>query len=276
MPFFTTRMNGKQKAALFGLIAVLILVFSIVRPEKSITKILETLKTNSSSEWPSINGGWGTGGGGGTGEPRSTTFIYELSDTSKTQGITPYGEVIYDAKLVRVYGDGRRETVIESLRNRFGNIINQPNQALVKYYFPPGSDALYFNFKNYYLSGTSNRYHIYRYDVSTDNMKDLYSNRHLGSFVSPSPYDWKLSLGVDDESIRTYKRLYLVNIESDSAMLLFELRGEETLATSPLTAESRPPADLFWIDQHTIEYGVYKPVNGGSQMQLVEKRRISI
>ena len=61
-------------------------------------------------------------------------------------------------------------------------------------------------------------------------------------------------------------------------MRLVELPGNETFASAPITSgqsAGMPQADLFWIDDHTVEYGVYKPTADGTQMQFVEKRRIA-
>lgn len=269
-------MDTKQTLALIVLIFLLILILRVAGSASSPSEWIKKIGIGNIYEWNSMpikDTEWGNTNT--TETPRSTTYSYQLVDTTNSSGLDPYGKVFYNAKLIKVFGDGRTETVVGNFRNRFSNILIEPNQMLIQYYFPPNSDILYFSFRTYYTTGTDNRYHIYRYNVNTDEMKDLFSNRYLTSYVVPSPYDQLLLMAIDDDTILTYKRLYLVNLSNDNTRLLVELHGDETFATSPPDSSGRrPSADVVWIGKNDVGYGVYRYVNGANVFR--ERRQLPI
>lgn len=269
-------MDTKQTFSIIAFILALIIIFAVLRPEKYISGIIKSISIEGNSSWPTVD--WGTSSSTGNTQniPFSSVYAYQLSDTS-TSGNDPFSQRVYNAKLARVFGDGRTETVIENLRNKFPNILNGTNQELVPYYFPQNSDILYFTFNNSYITSSMNRYHIYKYDVKNDNMKDLLSNRYLTNFVIPSPFDPRLMLAVDDDTVRAFQRLYFVNLEADNARMLVELTGNETLSSSVTGYGANVSADLFWINNHTVQYSVYKkPSNTSGTPQFLERRQLPI
>lgn len=265
-------MEAGRIIALIVLILIIIAAVNLIRPASSLPDLISKFGFQAIGTWQ--NPGTGQNGTGGVSGPNdiSQSYAYQLVDTTSNSS-TPYGQVFYNAKLVRVYGNGRTEDVVPNIRNRFSNILSQPNQTLTTYYFPPNSDILYFSFKNYYVTGTDSRYHIYRYNVKTDEMKDLFVNRYLTSFVAQSPYNQLIMLSVDDDTMRTYQRLYLVNLENDNARMLTQLGSNETLASSQVLSGQNPSADIFWITPNQIGYNVYQHVNQNGTDSIVFKER---
>lgn len=245
-------------------IIVLIIVFvgivMVVRPSKPLSDLVNSFKLSDYS----INLPPSTlnvdGYSSGTTDV-SGPYAYQLSDTSTNPGMDAYGKIYNNSKLLRVYSDGRRETVIENMRNKFPGILLEANHMLTTYAFPRNSDILYFNFRDYYTKGVNNRYHIYRYDVNSDTMRDLLVNRYLTSYVIPSPYNPLVMLAVDDDLMLTFQRLYLINLETDSARLLLQLGGDETLASSAETFGKLLGPNVNWVDQSTIQYSIYRNSN---------------
>lgn len=264
-------MENKQIGVLLLFLLFVILLLNVFKPAGSFGEWLKSFgfsldinKTSSSAPLDNNN----------SVAVDSSSYQYQLVDTSSSQ-INAYSQIYYNAKLRKVYGDGRTEDIIESFRNRFSDILSEPNQKLTQYYFPPKSDTLYFRFENEYLSGVSNKYHIYRYNVLLDEMRDLYSNRYLTSYVVPSPYDQRIMLAVDDDTIATYQRLSVVNLEADSARVLITLNANETLASS-VDAQGRPKtADIVWLSPNQIGYSVYRHEtnsSGTNVLRFIERR----
>ncbi len=258
--------------ALIVLILIIVAAVNLIRPASSLPDLISKFGFQAIGTWQypgtGQSGDSSTSGQNGI----SATYAYQLVDTTSNSR-APYGQVFYNAKLVRVYGSGKTEDVIPNIRNRFSNILSQPNQMLTTYYFPPNSDILYFSFRNYYVTGTASQYHIYRYNVKTDEMKDLFVNRYLTSFAVQSPYSQLMLLSVDDDTMRTYQRLYLVNLENDSARMLAQLGSNETLASTLTPSGQNPSADIFWVAPNQIGYNVYQRVNQNGTDSIVFKER---
>lgn len=266
------RMNLLRIIGLVILVLVIITAVKYIHTSFTLPNLIDKAGTKSVGTWNQNI--WNPNAPKQTPTTNATSYIYQIVDTTENSRM-PYGQVFYNAKLVRVYNDGRTEDVISVMRNRFSNILTESNQMLVQYYFPPNSDILYFSFKNYYLTGADNRYHIYRYNVKTDEMKDLFSNRYLTSYVAKSPYNPLIVLSVDDDTMRTYQKLYLVNLENDSARMLVQLGGDETLANTVAVTGHNPSADVYWITPNQVGYGVYQRV-GTDKIIFKERRQLPI
>ena len=260
--------------ALIILGIVLLLVFQAVKPGGPLYEWMKQISIGN-LQLNKVPTGYQPVGGGTVNTPTSTAYTYQLVDTTTRSGMDAYGKIYYNARLIRVYGDGRTEIVVDNFKNRFSDILLEPNHMLTEYYFPPSSDVLYFSFKGYYASGVGNRYYIYRYNTKTDEMRNLFSNKYLTSYALPSPFNRLFLLAVDDDTMSTYQRLYLVNLETDTGRILVQLGSNETLATSLLDFSGvKPPANLSWISANQIGYGVYR-YQGGINV-LKERRELSI
>lgn len=253
----------KQVLGILVLIIIFVAIVMAIRPGRPLSELINSFKVaDYTFQLPKTTGGVGIVNNYTSDTPTgSGPYAYQLSDTSTNPGMDPYGKIYNNARLSRVYGDGRRDTIIENFRIKFPNILIGPNQMLAEYYFPRNSDVLYFNFKDYYTEGVDNRYHIYKYDARTDTMRDLFSNRYLTSYVAPSPYNPLMVLAIDDDTTLTFQRLYLVNLETDSARLLLQLSGNETLASQVEQYGKLYDPRINWVDANTIQFSVYRNSN---------------
>lgn len=265
----------KQTFSIIAFLLAVIIIFVLIKPEKYLSGLIKSISSQGTSAWPTVD--WGISPVVRN-EPIYSNYAYQLLDTtSNISGINPFGRRIYDAKLVRVFGDGQRETIIESLRNKFPNILNDTNQELIQYYFPQNSDTLYFVFNGSYIKTSMNKYHIYRYNVRSDEMRDLFVNRYLTSFVSPSPYEPRLMLAIDDNTTHSFQRLYLIDLETDNARMLVDLRGSETMASVVTGYGENTSANLYWMSGRTVRYGVYTKSGSISETpKFLEYRQFSI
>lgn len=253
----------KQVLGILVLIIIFVAIVMAIRPGRPLSDLVNSFKVaDYTFKLPQT-----TYGVNGVNNYTSDTptgsgpYAYQLSDTSTNPGMDAYGKIYNNARLSRVYSDGRRDTIIENFRTKFPNILFGPNQMLAEYYFPRNSDVLYFNFKDYYTKGVQDRYHIFRYDARADTMHDLFSNRYLTSYVVPSPYNPLMVLAVDDDTMLTFQRLYLVNLETDSARLLLQLGGNDTLASAVEQYGKLHTPRINWVDANTIQFSVYRNSN---------------
>jgi hypothetical protein len=249
----------RQVLGILILIIVFVGIVMAVRPTRPLSDFVGGFNTDKYA----FNLPGTTGTAGGTNLPRGTVssgsgYAYQLSDTTPRASMDPFGKIYYNATLLRIYGDGRREVVIENMRNRFSNILLDANQKLVEYYFPRNSDVIYFDFRDYYTQGTKDRHHVYKYNVRTDTMTDLSSNRYLMSYVVPSPRNPLVAIAVDDNTLISFQRLYLVNLETDSARLVYQLGGNETLASSVDATGKFYGVNINWVDANTIQFSIYR------------------
>ncbi|MFA5841672.1 MAG: hypothetical protein WC835_01755 [Candidatus Paceibacterota bacterium] len=250
----------KQVLGILILIIIFVGIVMAIRPGMPLSNMVNSFKiadyTFDVSKTPGYVNNYVSDTQSGSGP-----YAYQLSDISATQGMDAYGKIYYNAKLLRIYSDGRSDTIIESFRHRFPNLLFNANQMLAQYYFPRNSDILYFNFRDYYTKGVGDRYHIFKYDARADVMRDLLSNRYLTSYAVPSPYNPLLMLAVDDDITLSFQKLYLVDLETDSARLLFQLAGNETLASYAEQYGKLYGANINWVDRNTIQYSIYRNSN---------------
>lgn len=280
-------METRKIVAIVVLVLIFLVVLAVARSTNFVSTAFRNIGFQSASQWnsagttsPPANYAWNTSDLPESVDFSAGGFQYRLVDTT-TNPSGNYGGEIYNARLTRTDKNGTK-TVIENLRQKFPNILNQSNQALSAYYFPSSSDVIFFVLKTYDQSRGTIANRLFRYDAARDLMKDLSVNRYFLHGAIPSPFDGRIILGIDDGYGSAYQRLYLTNLEADSARLLVDLKNDETLAAFLDQAGNNSTVDVRWLDQHTVEYGVYrKSVQGnqyqtGAWLQLIEKRRVTI
>jgi len=179
-----------------------------------------------------------------------------------------------DARLVKVYEDGSKETAVESS-------ITQINSVICELSMPANSPIVYVRTCNPETDNAQGK--AYAYDATNNQFKSLDNINAIFTgwgAIAVSP-DKKSIVYVPDQSLVDVKKagldqeLYVFDLIQDSATKLITLSGNETF-NSGCGAMSNV-YEISWVDDNTINYGVFKQNSGTCQSNKnkIEDRQVA-
>lgn len=183
----------------------------------------------------------------------------------------------YDQQLVKVDPKtGEKKVLVPSIKNAFPELKTDFNKTLSKLSFPAQSDKLFF--QEIFSETDAGPVGLVAYDIPSNKFTRLKVSQFWKYEFEPkiSPDGRNLVATYDFSSDGRLRKLYVLNLETDTATLLVTLKGSETLNSCAEDCLGISD-DLSWIDNQTIQYSVYdvtKKVSATGEYQLVEKRKV--
>jgi len=191
---------------------------------------------------------------------------------------------IYDKKLVRISKTtGEKEVLVQSIKTEISGLKAKDNLTLMEYAAPSGSDYVFFA---EILSDTdAGMSALYSFNVNTNKFKKLDISKYLETYCVELAPDKKRVATASDDNPSIGKglsqKLYLLDLEKDTAKQIVTLSGSETLNKGISGLGSM--FDVKWKDDKIIEYAVYNQSTlannlstGLDEKQLIEKRTVII
>ena len=187
----------------------------------------------------------------------------------------------YDLQLLRIDPETNNSTVIvPSIKEAFPELKKQNNLTLNTLSFPANADKLFFE---EILSDTdAGPSALVAYDLHQQKFTKLQISQYWQFDYSPqiSPDGQRLLAAYDNNNDGGLRKLYSLNLETDTATLLTTLAQKETLDSCDGDCMGIS-TDLSWVDNSTAQYAVYDftkqttNASGGTDHPLIEKRKVT-
>jgi hypothetical protein len=171
-------------------------------------------------------------------------------------------------RLVRESNATEKKVIIHDFTEAYRSASNLNRQVLGKQYFPEGSEIIYFYSFIPYSSACCR---IVEFNIITNKFTDLRSSYFSGSgdVISPSGR----FIGTADG-----EEVLIVDITTDAAIIK-EKVGEGETPFSSSCGYAGSIADLKWLNENVLQYGVYDKVSFEVDVckgKLIEKRQLRL
>ncbi len=205
---------------------------------------------------------------------------YQVESACKERDITPEGRLVF-------YDDAdNRSVVLEEINKVAAQQLGKESIVLMLALPSAQHGNLYFNSIDSFGSD-SPWTHLYRYDITTKTFSFMNLSNALPvyeRYFSPR-YTWVAGFKTQQrDDVDRGEVLYVFDLAKDALVKEIRLDGDDLTfmkTCSNVIVDKCQGADITWIDDTTIEYGVYLtrfPVETELQtdFQFVEKRRATI
>ncbi len=212
--------------------------------------------------------------------PQQATTIVASTQTIYTYDFISPNPNSYDGQITRTDSKtGNKIILVASIKNAFPELKSQANVTLSKLSFPANADKLFFE---EILSDTdSGPIALVSYDLKQQKFTKLQVSQYWQFDYTPqvSSDGQRLLAAYDTAKDGGLRKLYSLNLETDTASLLVTLSQNETLDSCDGDCMGIS-TDFSWIDSNTAQYAVYHftkqagDANGGLSHPLIEKRKV--
>ncbi len=188
----------------------------------------------------------------------------------------------WDERLVYYDPSGNRHIVIPSIKHVIPELKEPFNLILMEISFPKNTGKLFFASvlgSTEDCPGT-----LYSFTIQLKKFSKMRTTPYFYScsfYLSPDGLKVaSITLNKSSEQ-RTFNTLYIIDLQKDEVRMPVKLHGKESLTKELLYYGKTYYGDITWIDNNTLEYGVYDKTSGKDEgaimeYQLIEKRRITI
>jgi hypothetical protein len=195
----------------------------------------------------------------------STSYSYKLADLGGAFGTPEY----YDSKLVKISSDGKETVLVPSTKKAILDLAATPNRMLQELSLPKSGSRLYF----VEILGDTDAppRALYVYDLVKGQFSRMAVSQYYAGFgervLSPDGMKLASTVGPDNDNDQ---KLFLVDLNADTAKVLVTLSGQETLNSCVSNCFGGFQGNVSWKDSDTVQYSVYdgSKVSGATEKQI--------